>query len=105
MAYAPIDAGPQQCPVMWQWSIPAPWRAVAQAGDEPGNDKPTDQQPKDDENRGPVITPGGPRPREQVHPVGPGEMVRRNPDGTYSVVPKPGHDDKPDDNKGKQPDE
>ena len=34
-----------------------------------------------------VITPGGPRPAEQVHPVGPGEVVRRNPDGTYSVVP------------------
>jgi hypothetical protein len=36
-----------------------------------------------------VITPGGPRPPEQVHPVGPDEMVRRNPDGTYSVVSDP----------------
>jgi hypothetical protein len=36
-----------------------------------------------------VITPGGPRRRDQVHPVGPGETVRRNQDGTYTVVPKP----------------
>jgi hypothetical protein len=36
-----------------------------------------------------VITPGGPRRRDQVHPVGPGETVRRNPDGTSTVVPKP----------------
>jgi hypothetical protein len=102
MVYAPIDAVPRQCPAMW--IIPAPRRAVMQAGDEPGNDKPH-QPPKDDEKRGPVITPGGPRPPEQVHPVGPGEMVRRNPDGTYSVVPKPGRDDKPDDSKDKQPKE
>jgi hypothetical protein len=34
-----------------------------------------------------VITPGGPRSRERVHPVGPGETLRRNPDGTYTVVP------------------
>ena len=35
-----------------------------------------------------VITPGGPRPRDQVHHVRPGETVRRNDDGTYTVVPK-----------------
>jgi hypothetical protein len=35
-----------------------------------------------------VIAPGGPRPKDSVHPVGPGETVLRNPDGTYSVVPK-----------------
>jgi hypothetical protein len=34
-----------------------------------------------------VITPGGPRPRGQVHHVRPGEVVRRNDDGTYTVVP------------------
>lgn len=34
-----------------------------------------------------VITPGGPRPKDQVHPVKPGEVVRRNPDGTYTIVP------------------
>jgi hypothetical protein len=46
-----------------------------------------------------VITPGGPRPAEQVHPVGPGQVVRRNPDGTYSVVP----DTTPDSNKETPP--
>ena len=35
----------------------------------------------------PVITPGGPRPRDQVHHVRPGETVRRNDDGTYTIVP------------------
>jgi hypothetical protein len=35
-----------------------------------------------------VITPAGPRPKNKVHPVAPGESIRRNPDGTYSVVPK-----------------
>jgi hypothetical protein len=34
-----------------------------------------------------VITPGGPRKPEQVHPVGADETLRRNPDGTYSVIP------------------
>jgi len=35
-----------------------------------------------------VITPAGPRPKDKVHPVGPGEAIRRNPDGSYIVVPK-----------------
>jgi hypothetical protein len=35
-----------------------------------------------------VITPGGPRPREQVRPVKPGEVVRQNEDGTFTIVPK-----------------
>jgi hypothetical protein len=35
-----------------------------------------------------VITPGGPRPRDQVHSVRPGEAVRRKEDGTYTVVPE-----------------
>ncbi len=35
-----------------------------------------------------AITPGGPRRRDQVHHIGPGEAVRQNEDGTYSVVPK-----------------
>lgn len=35
-----------------------------------------------------VITPGGPRPRDQVRHVRPGEAVQRNDDGTYTVVPK-----------------
>lgn len=35
-----------------------------------------------------VITPAGPVPKDQVHPVGPNEEVRREPDGTYKVVPR-----------------
>src|SRR6516165_9765349 len=30
-----------------------------------------------------VKTPGGPRPRNQVHPVRPGEAARQNEDGTH----------------------
>ena len=29
----------------------------------------------------PVMTPGGPRPKEQVHLVAPGQSVRRGADG------------------------
>jgi hypothetical protein len=36
-----------------------------------------------------VITPAGPVRKDKVHPVKPGEVVIRNPDGSYSVVPKP----------------
>jgi hypothetical protein len=36
-----------------------------------------------------VITPAGPVPRDKVRKVKPGEVVIRNPDGSYSVVPKP----------------
>ena len=35
-----------------------------------------------------VVTPGGPRPGDQVHPVKPGQTVRQNPDGTFTVVPE-----------------
>jgi hypothetical protein len=41
---------------------------------------------RDDEDL--VITPAGPLPRDKVHPVGPGEGVRRNPDGSYSIIPR-----------------
>lgn len=34
-----------------------------------------------------VITPGGPRPPNQVHRVKHGQAVRRNEDGTYTIVP------------------
>ena len=34
-----------------------------------------------------VITPGGPRPKDQVRIVKPGEALRRNEDGTFTVVP------------------
>jgi len=34
-----------------------------------------------------VITPGGPRAKNQVHALKPGEALRRNQDGTFTVVP------------------
>jgi hypothetical protein len=52
--------------------------------------------PPDDKNNV-VITPAGPVPREKVHPVGPNEIIRRNEDGTYTIVPKS-------DSKDKEPD-
>ena len=36
-----------------------------------------------------VITPGGPRPKDKVQPVGLGQVVRRTPEGTYIVVSEP----------------
>jgi hypothetical protein len=42
-----------------------------------------DVPPEDDT----VVTPGGPRPRDQVFAVHPGEALRRLPDGSYVVVP------------------
>jgi hypothetical protein len=42
-----------------------------------------------------VVTPGGPRPRKEVHRVRPGEVVRQNEDGTFSVVPKQDPDHHP----------
>jgi len=39
-------------------------------------------------DKDPVVTPGGPRPGDQVHPVKPGQTVRQNPDGTFTVVPE-----------------
>lgn len=39
-----------------------------------------------DDKRDLVITPAGPIPKENVHPVGPNEIVRRNADGTYTIV-------------------
>ena len=42
--------------------------------------------PRDDDL---VVTPGGPARRKNVHRVGPHEQVRANPDGTYTVVPRP----------------
>jgi hypothetical protein len=46
-----------------------------------------------------VITPGGPRPREDVRRVQPGEVVRQNEDGTYTIVPT----DKPAASQPKEP--
>lgn len=66
---------------------------IAMAGS--GSDRPSKEEVGDEKKDNIVITPGGPRPADQVHPVGPGQVVRRNPDGTYSVVP----DTTPDSNK------
>jgi hypothetical protein len=44
--------------------------------------------PKTDKD-GTVITPVGPVPKGNVHEVGPDELLRRNDDGTYTVIPKP----------------
>jgi len=35
-----------------------------------------------------VITPAGPVLKKNVHTVGPDEEVRRNKDGSYSIVPR-----------------
>jgi hypothetical protein len=34
-----------------------------------------------------VITPGGPTHREKARSVEPGQVVRREADGTYTIVP------------------
>jgi hypothetical protein len=76
--------------------------AVAtQAGDSDmgNNTLPTTQQnnPSDEAKNKPkesghdddlVITPGGPVRKDNVHPVGPNEAVRREKDGTLVVVPR-----------------
>jgi hypothetical protein len=46
-------------------------------------EKPGDSTKKDQDL---VITPGGPRPKDRVRSVPPGGMIRRNEDGTYTVV-------------------
>lgn len=47
-----------------------------------------DEKPKkSSEKENQVITPGGPRPKDKVRAVKPGEVLRRNPDGTYVIVP------------------
>lgn len=72
----------------WVVVVPAAgaaWRSAAQAHEDGG---------QQDKRRGPpewrnlVITPGGPRPPKNVHRVHPGEIVRQNPDGSFSIVPK-----------------
>jgi hypothetical protein len=53
------------------------------AGDS-GSKRPV--QPDDKSNV--IITPAGPIPRDKVHPVGPGETVRRKKDGSLEIVPE-----------------
>ena len=48
-----------------------------------------------------VVTPGGLRPRDQVQRIKPGETLRQNPDGTFTVVP--GDDSQRNDEKDKKP--
>jgi hypothetical protein len=52
------------------------------------SDKP-DEPERDDSESELVVAPGGPRRKSTVVKVEPGEIVRRNADGTYSVVPRP----------------
>jgi hypothetical protein len=84
MTFPVIDSAPLHAAFVWNGAFTNP---IAVAGS--GNDKPGKDQASDKKEDKLVITPGGPRAPEQVHPVGPGEVVRRNPDGTYSVVPDP----------------
>ncbi len=37
-----------------------------------------------------VVTPAGLVQKKNVHQVGPNQAVRRNEDGTYTIVPKTG---------------
>jgi hypothetical protein len=53
-----------------------------------GSDAPREKSSSPGEDRDVVVTPAGPMPRNSVHPVRPDEAVRRNPDGSYTVVPK-----------------
>ncbi len=62
--------------------------------DEPGRDAPEPGIDGDDDEI--VIAPGGPRRKSTVRKVEPGETVRRNPDGTYTVVPAKPPDRAPD---------
>lgn len=55
-------------------------------GDTPPQKTP-DREPGSKKQEGCVITPGGPRPADQVHTVRPGQAVRRKADGTFSIVP------------------
>jgi hypothetical protein len=59
----------------------------------PRQDRPIDSQAVDRPHKpsckeGVVITPAGPVCKEKVHRVGPNDAVRRNPDGTYTIVPR-----------------
>jgi hypothetical protein len=68
---------------------------VAQQGDRlmPRQDHSADQDPTEKLNDSPskdemVITPAGPVRRENVHPVSPNEVVRRDRDGSYMITPR-----------------
>jgi hypothetical protein len=51
-----------------------------------GGSRKTTNAPSEDRDL--VITPAGPRPKDRVRAVRPNEAVRRNPDETYTIVPK-----------------
>jgi len=48
-----------------------------------------------------VVTPAGRLPKDQVMHVGPGQSIRRNPDGTYTIIKNP--PDKHEDNGADDP--
>lgn len=66
-------------------TAPAADGLIAQHSSQFATDDPQNKSPKKHDV---VITPAGPVPKDKVHPVHPGETVRRNPDGSYTVVPK-----------------
>jgi hypothetical protein len=47
----------------------------------------TEKPNQSDDQSNVVITPAGPMPKDNVHPVKPGEKVRRKDDGSLEVVP------------------
>lgn len=63
---------------------------MSQASSTGGDPTPGKPTPSDDRNDV-VITPAGPAPKENVHPVKPGEKVRRNDDGRLEIVPADKH--------------
>lgn len=54
--------------------------------DEPDPDQHDPDQHDPDDPDEVVITPGGPVRRSQTHRVPPGGSVRREPDGSYTVI-------------------
>jgi hypothetical protein len=74
----------------------AQYLPLSVATEQPGDDYMTSERKRGEEKaKAPsppreefVITPAGPVRKENVHRVGPDEAVRRNEDGTYTIVPK-----------------
>jgi len=54
----------------------------------PGKRPEQEKKREAEDNPERVITPAGPLPKTKVHPIKPGEVVRRNPDGTFTIVRK-----------------
>jgi hypothetical protein len=68
-------------------NLPSGESRMSQTAKPPG-DSGSDRPVQADDKNNVVITPAGPVPKDKVRRVGPGEMVRRNADGSHEVVPK-----------------